>query len=158
MPELAQRTQIRQIQRPEVHENETGEILQPVHLDTKLGAYTTGGTVTTDEVIGGHADGVAVAVGQLGGHHVVDLPTRLQPPSLTDIDERVAVGAVHHHRLEDRLRAALPRLTGQAAIGGGDDGGALLVNRWLPPAGVNRSIETGGEDHVERMLCADTDR
>jgi hypothetical protein len=133
VPELAQRMQIRQIQGPEVHQREVRETLQPVHLDAQFGADTTGRPLATDEVIGIHSQAVAVVVGQLSSHHLSDLGAVLQPPPLPDVDQRVAVGAGHHHRLENGLRAALPRLTWHTAIAGRGDHGALLVDRRKAP-------------------------
>jgi hypothetical protein len=84
--------------------------------------------------------------------HVPDLGTCLKTPSLPNVDERIAYAALRHRFLENRLRAALPRLTRTGAVGGVAKRDPLLVDRRQPPAGDLRTVETGGEDHVERVL------
>jgi hypothetical protein len=51
-----------------------------------------------------------------------------------DVDERIALAALHQHLFEERLRQALPRLAGPTAVNRRRQRRALLVYRGQAPA------------------------
>ena len=152
MPELAQRMQIGHIGRPEMHQREVRELRGAGHGDAQLVAHPARGAVTTDQVAGADSGRVAACADQRRLHHPVDFRAALEAPSLMDVDERIALAALHQHLFEERLRQALPRLAGPTAVNRLRQRRALLVYRGQAPASDLGTVKAGSEDDIEGKL------